>query len=233
MQIECSMAAMEEPIAKETSSERQRRMYESIRERISVLRYPPGMMLNESVLAAEFGVSRTPLRRVLQQLSYEGLLEIKNGVGTIVTDIDMKTFKDIYDLRILLADSMGTLSPSWVGERQVQTMNQLIERAKVMRAKQDVEAYAVLCNDLEALVIDLTGSKPLKEITDLLYYRVARIWYTFLPNLDWDEVVKELLAELGGMSDALAKNDVGSFGRVRSTYLRWMLKKVSRYISSD
>lgn len=227
------MAVATRKNARETSTDRQRRMYESIRERISVLRYPPGIMLNESVLAEEFGVSRTPLRRVLQQLSYEGLLEIKNGVGTIVTDIDMKTFKDIYDLRILLAESMGALSPRWVDERHLQAMNELVARAEALRGKQDVEAYAVLCNDLEALVVDLTGSKPLRELTDLLYYRVARIWYTFLPNLDWDDVVTELLAELGGMSAALAKNDVGSFGRVRSTYLRWMLKKVSRYISSD
>ncbi len=227
------MAVAVKKRARETSSDRQRRMYESIRERISVLRYPPGMMLNESALAAEFGVSRTPLRRVLQQLNTEGLLEIKNGVGTIVTDIDMKTFKDIYDLRIVLADSMGALSPRWVTDNHIQTMNGLIERAEALRARQDVEAYAVLCNELEALLVDLIGSKPLREMTDLLYYRVARIWYTFLPNLDWNDVVDELLAELGGMSDALAKSDVGSFGRVRVTYLRWMLKKVSRYISSD
>jgi hypothetical protein len=35
------------------------------------------------------------------------------------------------------------------------------------------------------------------------------------------------------MSDALAANDVGTFGKVRATYLRLMLKKVSRYISSE
>ena len=219
--------------AKESSTQRQRRMYESIRGRISILRYPPGTMLNEAVLAEEFGVSRTPLRRVLQQLSYEGLLEIRNGVGTIVTDIDMKTFKDIYDLRVLLAESMGTLSPSWITDRHRERMDQLLVRAEGLRGEQNVEGYALLCNDLEALVIDLIGSKPMREFTDLLYYRVARIWYTFLPNLKWDDVIEELLAELRGMSEAMAANDVGAFGKVRATYLRWMLKKVSRYISND
>lgn len=220
-------------VTRENSDQRQRRMYESIRERISVLHYPPGMMINEMQLADEFGVSRTPLRRVLQQLSYEGLLEIRNGVGTLVTDIDMKTFKDIYDLRILLAESMGALSPNWVTDRHREALDRLAARAEGLRGARNVEGYALLCNDLEGLVIDLIGSRPMREITDLLYYRVARIWYTFLPNLDWDDVVEEQLAELKGMSDALAANDVGSFGAVRATYLRWMLKKVSRYISSD
>lgn len=216
-----------------SADERQRSMYEIIRQRISILHYPPGMMINETQLATEFGVSRTPLRRVLQQLSYEGLLEIRNGVGTRVTDIDMKTFKDIYDLRILLAETMGSLSPNWATDRHRETLDELIARAEDLRGRRDIEGYAHLANDLSALICDLIGSAPMREITDLLYYRVARIWYTFLPNLDWDDVVEELLGELKGLSAALASSDLGTFGKVRATYLRWMLKKVSRYISSD
>ncbi|MES0003066.1 GntR family transcriptional regulator [Mesorhizobium sp. M0051] len=208
-------------------------MYERIRQRISTLHYPPGMMINELQLATEFGVSRTPLRRVLQQLSYERLVEIRNGVGTRVTDIDMKTFKDIYDLRILLAEVMGSLSPNWVTDLHRETLDGLIALAVDLRGQRGIEGYADLSNDLEALICDLIGSKPMREMTDLLYYRVARIWYTFLPNLDWHDVVGELLDELKGLSDALVSNDLGTFGKVRATYLRRMLRKVSRYISSD
>lgn len=198
-----------------------------------MLRYAPGMMINEMQLAAEFGVSRTPLRRVLQQLSYEGLVEIRNGVGTRVTDIDMKTFKDIYDLRILLAETMGSLSPNWVTDLHRERLKSLIARAEELRDRKDVDAYANLSNDLEALICDLIGSKPARDMTDLLYYQVARIWCIFLPNLDWGGVIGETLAELKGLSDALALGDVVKFGKVRATYLRLMLKKVSRYISSD
>jgi DNA-binding GntR family transcriptional regulator len=95
--------------AKESSTDRFQRIYRQIRERICLLHYPPGTVLNETALATEFGVSRTPLRRVLQQLNHEGLVEIKNGVGTIVTDINMKTFKDIYDLRGILRNTQVLL----------------------------------------------------------------------------------------------------------------------------
>ena len=219
--------------AKETPTQRQTRMYRAIRARISTLRYPPGMMLNETSIAEEFGVSRTPVRRVLQQLSHEGLLEIRNGIGTIVTDIDLKTFKDIYDLRILTTRAMGELSPRPVTDRHRHQMADLIKQAEQMRGAQDVEAYAAFCDELQAMVLDLIGSKPLREITDILYYRVARIWYTFLPSFDWDEVVSGLLEELHGMADAMAKNDVAGVGRVRADYMRWMLQNVSRYMSED
>jgi len=93
-----------EPPRRETQTERFNRIYKAIRERISLLEYAPGAVLNEGLLAQEFGVSRTPIRSVLQRLSYEGLVTTRNGIGTIVTEVDVKTFKDIYALRMRLAE---------------------------------------------------------------------------------------------------------------------------------
>jgi len=93
------------PDSQEGSEQRHLRIYRTIRERISLLEYTPGMVLSEAELATEFDVSRTPIRRVLQRLHYEGLTEIRNGVGTIVKDIDIKMMKEIYDLRMHLAEA--------------------------------------------------------------------------------------------------------------------------------
>jgi DNA-binding GntR family transcriptional regulator len=71
-------------------------MYKEIRDRICLLTYPPGTVLREADFANEFGVSRTPVRQVLQRLQFEGLVEAKNGVGTIVTGVQLSTFKDAY-----------------------------------------------------------------------------------------------------------------------------------------
>jgi len=69
-----------------------------------LLDFPPGAVLSEANLANEFDVSRTPIRRVLHRLEFEGLVDIRNGVGTLVTDIDLQTFKETYDLRMRLAE---------------------------------------------------------------------------------------------------------------------------------
>jgi DNA-binding GntR family transcriptional regulator len=37
-------------------------IYESMRQRIAIRTYPPGAWLKEQEIAAEFGVSRTPVR---------------------------------------------------------------------------------------------------------------------------------------------------------------------------
>lgn len=56
-----------------------------LRERICLV--PPGtqVVLKEKSIGDEFGLSRTPIRQVLQTLSYEGMLEVKAGLGSITT----------------------------------------------------------------------------------------------------------------------------------------------------
>ncbi len=55
-----------------------------IRERICLRAGTDEMLLHEGQLATEFGVSRTPIRQVLQMLAYESLVETRSGIGTIV-----------------------------------------------------------------------------------------------------------------------------------------------------
>jgi len=48
--------------------------------------YAPGDLLKEEQLAARFGVSRSPIRQVLQQLTHEGLLHTKPNSRTVVAE---------------------------------------------------------------------------------------------------------------------------------------------------
>jgi DNA-binding GntR family transcriptional regulator len=64
-------------------------------------RLVPGMIVRERPLAAELGVSRTPLRQALGRLESEGFLVRQDRVVQ-VRRIDLPTVMEIYQLRILL-----------------------------------------------------------------------------------------------------------------------------------
>lgn len=216
---------------RESPAARYQRIYRAIRERISLLHYPPGTLLSESELAAEFRVSRTPVRRVLQRLEFEGLVTIKNGVGTIVTDIDLKTFKAIYDLRMRLAELIGELSPRQPGPATLRRVEALHRRARALVGHRDIEEYARICNELEECVLEVIGSAPLREITDILYYRAARTWLTFLPDLDWAEVSEALEAETLGIFKALQRNDIRGVGQLRRLHFHRLLAQLGSFIA--
>ncbi len=216
-----------------TATERHSRIYSTIRERISLLEYPPSTVIGENELAKEFGVSRTPIRSVLQRLNFEGLVDIRNGVGTVVTDIDLKTMKEVYDLRMYLTELVSELSPLEISDQHILGMEKLVSKAKAMHAKRDLQGYGRLCNELHEILISLIGSAPLKEITDNLYYRSARIWITFLPNLDWNQVISDLDLEISEMLAALKRDDLRGAVQVRRFYLHSLLTRISDYLKGS
>ncbi len=216
---------------RETQADRFDRIYKVVRERICLLEYAPGTLLNEGLLAKEFGVSRTPMRNVLQRLNYEGLLETRNGVGTIVTDVNFKTFKDIYELRMRLSEMLGVLSPIEPTPEVIAGIKRLRNRVDVLReGPKDLSAYARLCNELHEAILELIGNEALREVTDLLYYRTARIWLTFLDHLDWREEIEIMQHEVSEILRALEIGDMRGVGNARRQYLYMMLTRISRYL---
>src|SRR3954467_5497274 len=62
----------------------------------------PGTKLSQVSLAAQLGISRTPVRGVLRMLQEEGLVEIEPNQRTRVAGLDPQELDDLYASRILL-----------------------------------------------------------------------------------------------------------------------------------
>lgn len=76
-------------------------IHEHLRAQIVEGRITPGTALVEGNLAAEFGVSRSPVREALAQLTYEGLLE-RHGRVMRVRVLNAEDVLELYEVRIAL-----------------------------------------------------------------------------------------------------------------------------------
>ena len=74
----------------------------ALRERIISGTYPPGQRMSQEQLAAEFNVSRTPLREALQRLEADGLLVAHANRGMHVAPIVNSDTEQHYALRLLV-----------------------------------------------------------------------------------------------------------------------------------
>ena len=76
--------------------------YEKIKENILNLTYSPGMPLTEAMLAAELGMSRSPIRAAIQMLRSEGLIVSAYYKSMTVREITDRDINELYQIRELL-----------------------------------------------------------------------------------------------------------------------------------
>jgi DNA-binding GntR family transcriptional regulator len=187
-------------------------IHHRLRQRIVLLHYPPGARLDVDALAREFGVSRTPVRSVLQQLEREGLAITRHGVGTAVTGIDFGQLREATLLRMHLCEVVGVLGPRAPDAAVLSTLERLEEDCGRLSSRLDCAGFAHIDMRLHDCKCGLIGNRPLRRIYDELYYRTARMWFFFLPRLDWREEVAALGEDIRLVRGALARGDVAAMG---------------------
>lgn len=96
-------------------------IYQVLEQEIAELRIRPGDVLSENSLCKRFGVSRTPIRSVLQRLEQNRFVRIVPCKGTIVTPIDLDIANQLIYRRVaiecmVLRDFIRTATPTEVEE---------------------------------------------------------------------------------------------------------------------
>ena len=74
----------------------------ALRDALHQGRWPPGAALRQEELAAEFGVSRIPVREALNKLQAEGLVVVEPNRGAFVASLTAADVHEVFDLRVLL-----------------------------------------------------------------------------------------------------------------------------------
>jgi len=75
---------------------------ERLRNRIFAHEIPQGGWIDEQALAAEYGISRTPLREALKVLAAEGLVVLKPRRGCYVTELSENDIDEVFPVMALL-----------------------------------------------------------------------------------------------------------------------------------
>ena len=196
-------------------------MHHEIRNRICLLDYAPGMRLSETELAEEFGVSRTPLRRVLVRLEGEGLLQSVQGVGTFVTDAEITELEQTYLLRMELAELTGKLSPQKPNTALIQEFRALSARSKALRDAPEPRAFAQLNMDFFLTLLKLTNNDPLREISERLYFQTTRIWLksVFASVIDLSDEVRVFDREVDDIMAAIELGDMQAAALIQRAHI--------------
>jgi DNA-binding GntR family transcriptional regulator len=114
----------------------QRALYEQVAEKLRarILSHSlgAGSWIDEQALAAEFGISRTPLREALKVLAAEGLVTMKLRRGAYVTEVSERDLTDVFHLLALLESDAAAIvaQTATAGQMsQLEALHQQLEAA--------------------------------------------------------------------------------------------------------
>ncbi|WP_026221112.1 MULTISPECIES: GntR family transcriptional regulator [Ancylobacter] len=216
-----------------TPRERFSAIHRALRDRICLLIYPPGTALSEAELAREFGVSRTPMRRVMQALENEGLIETTPNVGSMVTSVELKSLRDAYALRMKLAELLGDLNPASMLDAITATLRELLAECQPLSGQVDVRALAQISHRLQDEILHLSGNAEYRQVSEVLYYKTIRAYLEILPELNWAAEVAAQADEITEILASLAAGDIRAVGFIRRNHIARTLNRITSFMLGD
>jgi len=99
---------------------------DELRRRIMGGEFVEGFQLKQDALAAEFGISRIPLREALVQLESEGLVKILPHKGAIVSKLSSDELSELFELRALLEPTLLKLSIPKLTAQDFEELDQIL-----------------------------------------------------------------------------------------------------------
>lgn len=107
-------------------------VYNVLKSKIIDGEYMPGEKLDIHKLSDEFGVSRSPVKDAINQLVHDGLIEIIPRKGTYVTQLDLTTFLETLDARLMVE--------IWAAKQALSSLTgaKLVELRKIVEQMDDI-----------------------------------------------------------------------------------------------
>ena len=198
-------------------------IYQTLKNRILFMEYAPGQVLHENVLAEEFKVSRSPLRKTLFKLEWEKLITIVPRSGSTVTQIEFQRLRDVYQIRIVIEGLVGRLAAEKISDKQLKEMEKIKERCKKARIpRQLINIDMKFCKVLN----DSANNPLLAETSEYLYNQTIRVWYLVFDNNNFSVEADQAVNEYEKTIKVLTKREPQEAERLRQNIIKGYVERI-------
>jgi DNA-binding GntR family transcriptional regulator len=125
---------------------------------------PAGGQLREAHIAADLGISRSPLREALTRLEEEGLIERIPFRGAFVREVSAQEIAEIASVRVLVEPYAAELSAQALRGPERPVLMRTIEELRRATDKHDIPASIDAHLHFHRLFYDLSGHSILQSL---------------------------------------------------------------------
>ena len=182
-------------------------VYDAIRTAILSRSFAPGQRLNVHELAADLGVSLTPVKDALTRLEAEALIQIRPRSGTFVTAVSPDDVADAFEIRCALECLAAERALVRATESDVAELRALADEiAEPVDAGAARLTHATRNVEFHKRIVAMSGSRRLVQMYESLdaHIQIARI---HARSADWKTRVDAEREEHLAIVGALARRD--------------------------
>jgi len=183
---------------------RAEKLRETIEENIATGAFAPGMHLDETELAQRFGVSRTPLREALIQLSSMGIIVMRPRRGAVVAEVTPQRLLEMFEVMAELEAMCGRLAARRMSAADQAVLMRAHKACELACIAEDPDAYYRENEQFHYTIYAASHSGFLKEQSTAMHRRLRP--YRRL-QLRVRNRLATSFAEHGGIVEALIAGD--------------------------
>ncbi|WP_369260870.1 GntR family transcriptional regulator [Streptomyces sp. R35] len=217
-----------------TRSTLRQQIADALRDEVLAGRLQPGQEFTVKEIAEQYGVSATPVREALVDLSAQGLLEADQHRGFRVHEYSAADYRGMIEARSLVTDGMFT-SLSKGGMRQIDDPRAVAALAAVRRRGEEAQRAAA-AGDLNILIgydlrfwRELSGLFGNPYLADFLHRLRVQSWVCAVQHLRRvDDLKGHLWSAHTELVDALARRDPAAAHAIVTEYNAHSLALIER-----
>lgn len=193
------------------------RAYRALRNNILDHTHEPGTMLGEAALAAELGMSRTPVRVALARLQDEGWITIYPKRGAQVKGLTQRDAAELADARIVLESTSIDRAGPAMRQQLATRLSDSIEHQRRAFDDGDVPRFIELTLRFHRRFVEVSQNRVLLELYDRLVDR-----HRFLLFGSGERLLArcgDIIAEHALLVDELRDGDTRSFARALRNHI--------------
>ena len=178
------------------------RITRSLREAVLTGKLTPGTPIIQEEIAAQYNVSRMPVREAFRQLESENLISIYPGRGAYVTRLEAQDIAEIFEMRTLLeTDALRRAIPNFSALTIAQAEQLLDQQATVS----DVQQFGKLDVEFHFTLYSPAHRSRLTDLITTYRNQVTRFYYTVT---DLDSFRTEAIGHHRQILTACKNNDI-------------------------
>ena len=204
-------------------------VFETIKEYVIDNTYQPGEVLQIDKLAAEFGVSTTPVREALLRLEGIGLVDIERNKGAVVTQVSEKRSGYVWEFRRILEAKVARDAAARCTDKEIDEVEAKVQ--KVREHPDNFDLYQESDLALHGLLAGHTENPLILESLNNLSVHARRIRY-FAENGPFrEEVIEQVTEEHFNIIKALRSHDPDEVEKIVDLHLRNAEERTKKALS--